>query len=194
MKKIISLGLASAVCALTAVAASADAAKFVVDGEVENGKTVTVSVVATEDVDSFSAALAVDGFAEVKEADVKVSGYGKYNETSKKIGSIGTVKAGDTVCTITLTVTAAAGEKASIALTDDAGKLKIEKAEVEVKGAAASEPSDSKTDSSASDSKTDESKDDDKKDDTTNPGTGIALAVVPAVLAAAGVVVAKKRK
>lgn len=190
MKKIISLGLASAVCALTAVAASADAAKFVVDGEVENGKTVTVSVVATEDVGSFSAALAVDGFAEVKESDVKVSGYGKYSETSKKIGSVGTVKAGDTICTITLTVTAAAGEKASIALTDDAGALKIEKAEVEVKGASESKPEESKPE----ESKPEESKPDDKKDDSANPGTGIALAVVPAVLAAAGVVVAKKRK
>lgn len=196
MKKIISLGLASAVCALTAVAASADAAKFVVDGEVENGKTVTVTLVATEDCESFVGELSVEGFAAPKADDFKFSGsFSVYKEDTKKVASFGAVKAGDTICTVTLTVTAAAGEKASLALNVIDGAAKVDKTEVEVKGAATSEPSsDSKTDSSASDSKADDSKADDKKDDTTNPGTGIALAVVPAVLAAAGVVVAKKRK
>lgn len=195
MKKIISLGLASAVCALTAVAASADAAKFVVDGEVENGKTVTVTLVATEDCESFIGELSVEGFAAPKADDFKFSSsFSKYKEDTKNVASIGAVKAGDTICTVTLTVTAAAGEKASLALNVTDGAAKVDKTEVEVKGAATSEPSDSKTDSSASDSKTDDSKADGKKDDTTNPGTGIALAVVPAVLAAAGVVVAKKRK
>lgn len=197
MKKIISLGLASAVCALTAVAASADAAKFVVDGEVENGKTVTVTLVATEDCESFVGELSVEGFAAPKAEDFKFSSsFSKYKEDTKKVASIGAVKAGDTICTVTLTVTAAAGEKASLALNVTDGAAKVDKTEVEVKGAVTSDSKtdDSKTDSSASDSKTEDSKADDKKDDTTNPGTGIALAVVPAVLAAAGVVVAKKRK
>lgn len=198
MKKIISLGLASAVCALTAVAASADAAKFVVDGEVENGKTVTVTLVATEDCESFVGELSVEGFAAPKAEDFKFSSsFSKYKEDTKKVASIGAVKAGDTICTVTLTVTAAAGEKASLALNVTDGAAKVDKTEVEVKGAATSDSKtdDSKTDSSASDSKTEDSKaDDTKTDDTTNPGTGIALAVVPAVLAAAGVVVAKKRK
>lgn len=184
MKKIISLGLASAVCALTAIAASADVAKYTTEGESVNGATVKVTVTAAADQEIPSFVVSTDGFEVV---EVKGTGMSSYNAETKKFAMLGNVKAGDTIATITLKITAEAGKTATMTLKDAEDRVKYEGYSLEVKGATPSE-------STPSESTPSESKPADKEDDTTNPGTGVALAVVPAVLAAAGVVVAKKRK
>ncbi len=196
MKKIISLGLASAVCALTAMSASADVVKYVTEGDVKTGNTVTVTMVAGQDLSVPAFTVEADGF-EVVSVENK-SAMASYNADTKKFTVLGSVANGGTVAVLTLKVTAEAGKDAKLTITDFEGRYAYENLTLSV--AADETPSDSKTDSSeSSDSKTDssessDSKTDDKKDDSANPGTGIALAVVPAVLAAAGVVVAKKRK
>lgn len=183
MKKIISLGLASAVCALTAIAASADVAKYTTEGESVNGATVKVTVTAAADQEIPSFVVSTEGFEIV---EVKGTGMSSYNKDTKKFAMLGNVKAGDTIATITLKITAEAGKTATMTLKDAEDRVQYEGYSLEVKGATSETPSES----TPSESKPA----DDKTDDTTNPGTGVALAVVPAVLAAAGVVVAKKRK
>ncbi len=180
MKKIISLGLASAVCALTAIAASADVAKYTTEGEAVNGATVKVTVTAAADQEIPSFVVSTDGFEVV---EVKGTGMSSYNAETKKFAMLGNVKAGDTIATVTLKITAEAGKTATMTLKDAEDRVKYEGYSLEIKGA-----------TTPSESTPSESKPADKEDDTTNPGTGVALAVVPAVLAAAGVVVAKKRK
>lgn len=186
MKKIISLGLASAVCALTAIAASADVAKYTTEGESVNGATVKVTVTAAADQNIPSFVVSADGFEVV---DVKGTGMSSYNAETKKFAMLGNVKAGDTIATITLKITAEGGKKATMTLKDAEDRVQYEAYELEVKGATSEESKPAE-----STSKEESKPADDKTDDTTNPGTGVALAVVPAVLAAAGVVVAKKRK
>lgn len=199
MKKIISLGIASAVCAIVAVSASADAVMaYDVTGEVTKGSDITIVVKATGDVKNFIGVLETSGL-EVKE--VVANANAQLNSVDLATGKVGLgsltgnlAAAGETVCEIKATVTAGAGEKISFFIkgTSDkeAAKLPAEALTVEVKGA---------TESNSGTSS--ESKPDSKPDSSeggnggqTNPPTGVALAVVPAVLAAAGVIVAKKRK
>ncbi|MGN1111169.1 MAG: hypothetical protein ACI4QY_05905 [Oscillospiraceae bacterium] len=198
MKKIISLGIASAVCAIVAVSASADAIMaYDVTGEVTKGSDITIVVKATADVNNFIGVIETAGL-EVKE--VVANANAQLNSVDLTTGKVGLgsltgnlATAGETVCEIKATVTAGAGEKISFFIkgTSDkeAEKLPAEALVVEVKGA-----TESNSDTSS------ESKPDSKPDSSegnggsTNPPTGVALAVVPAVLAAAGVIVAKKRK
>lgn len=197
MKKIISLGIASAVCAIVAVSASADAVMaYDVTGEVTKGSDVTIVVKATGDVKNFIGVLETSGL-EVKE--VVANANAQLNSVDLATGKVGLgsltgnlAAAGDTVCEVKATVTANAGEKISFFIkgTSDkeAAKLPAEALTVEVKGAATSDTSsDSKPESKPESSEG-------GNGGATNPPTGVALAVVPAVLAAAGVIVAKKRK
>lgn len=197
MKKIISLGLASAVCALTAMSASAATVTYLTTGDVATGNTITVDVVAGTSLEIPAVTFAADGFEIV---DVKSSaGMFSYDAASGKFVVLTTVSAGSTVATVTLKVTAEAGKTATMTITDNENRVSYEAYSVELKAAEESKPEESKPEESKpeeskpEESSKEESKTDDNKADS-NPETGLALAVVPAVLAAAGVVVAKKRK
>ncbi len=201
MKKIISLGIASAVCALTAISASAAATQLVTEGEVANGKTVTVNLVATQDVKDLSFVVKAEGL-KIESVENKAQGLGNFNATTNKFAATNAsgniAKAGDTICVMTFTVTAENGSTATLSL--EAGEDKYaavlpeSELKLEVKGATAStsEPTSSGTTSSGTTSSGTTSSG--TTDPGTNPPTGVGLAVVPAVLAAAGVIVAKKRK
>jgi len=199
MKKIISLGIASAVCALTAISASAAGATLLAEGEVSNGKTITVKVVAGEDVKELAFVVKADGL-DVESVKTDAAGMGNYNAETKKYAIIGSnAKAGDTICTITFKVTAENGKTASVLLeaAEDKYAALVPESELklDVKGATTDTSDTSSTTSTSeptSSGTTSGTTSDPSK--PTNPGTGVALAVVPAVIAAAGVIVAKKRK
>ncbi len=206
MKKIISLGIASAICAITAISASAAPAIYdSPKGEIANGEVITIDVKAGEDLKGLAFKVETEGL-EVQ--DVKnpgsfmVNTYDKATKTFMVSGGDAVVaKAGETLCTITAKVTAAAGGEIKVSLVDNSGKYTAVLPDVAytatVKGATTPGTSSGTTSTGTSSGTTStgtSSGTTSKPDDGKIPGTGIALAVVPAVLAAAGVVVAKKRK
>ena len=189
MKKIISLGIASAVLALTAISASAEIAPVLVGSPVE-GSTYTVTIVADEEIKEFQFDVVATG-AEVADLDKDVFIIGGYTMKSltvdgdvSLVGSAGTgtFAAGTEIATITYTVTGAAGEDFSVKLVSDFGGVNTEAFTATIEeGDGTQTPGQSGTGTQT-------------PGDKDNPETGIALAVVPAVLAGAAVVVAKKRK
>ena len=216
MKKILSLGVAAAVVSLTAVAASAAIAPaFDTDAPVA-GETLTVQVVAngmTQEATTFTVN-ASEGLTLT--ANEAVTG-GIFSTETNKFAWAGTAVPADgtVLLTLTYTVDAAADAEVSVALTPDAGFTDISADPVAVVVVAGStvdvpdapdtievvttdesveptteEPSVVPTTEEAP--KTEDTKPAD--DGKGNPGTGVALAVVPAVLAGAAIVVAKKRK
>ena len=219
MKKILSLGAAAAVLSLTAVAASAAIAPaFSTDAPVA-GESVTVQIVAngmTQDATTFTVK-ASEGLTLT--ANEAVAG-GLFNAETSKFAWAGTsVPADGTVLlTLTYTVDAAADSEVSVALTPDAGftDISADAVSVVVVGGAtvdvpavtdepvtseevvSSEEVPATTEDVPTVITTEEApKTEDVKpadDGKGNPGTGVALAVVPAVLAGAAIVVAKKRK
>lgn len=192
MKKIISMGIASAVLALTAIAASAD---MVAAGpeKAAPGTEITVTITTTADVDTFgfvvsgtgleaTAAVATEeGTALAKIADdgsVKASGF-----------NVGGYKAGTVLATITYTVTGDVDTDAVVALANGEGYDEaLQNLTVKVEAEGTTDP----TEPTDPTDPTDPGKED--PTDPSSPETGVALAVVPAVLAGAAVVVAKKRK
>ncbi len=222
MKKILSLGAAAAVLSLTAVAASAAIAPTMTPATPVAGETVTVEIVAngmTQDATTFTVK-ASDNLTLVDNAPVAG---GLFSAETNKFAWAGTsVPADGTVLlTLTYTVDAAADDEVSVSLVPDAGFTDIAAdavAAVVVDGADTSDtdlvPTTDETvttddetvttddnggvvssDESADADKTADAADGDNKGDGKgNPETGIALAVVPAVLAGAAIVVAKKRK
>ena len=222
MKKILSLGAAAAVLSLTAVAASAAIAPTMTPATPVAGDNVTVEIVAngmTQDATTFTVK-ASDNLTLVDNAPVAG---GLFSAETNKFAWAGTsVPADGTVLlTLTYTVNAAADEEVSVSLVPDAGFTDISAdavAAVVVDGADTSDtdlvPTTDETvttddetvttddnggvvssDESADADKTADAADGDNKGDGKgNPETGIALAVVPAVLAGAAIVVAKKRK
>ncbi len=206
MKKIISLGIASAICALTAVSASAADAgvRLTAEGEVATGKTITISVSTLAELEVLQFDIDAKGLKIESITMNPAAGTGMANSTNTRVmvASTGKIPAGTLICTMTATVTAQAGEKATIALGDKDGVSTSilpegNALEVEVKGAAVTPPTSSGTTSdptSSGTTSTPTSSGTSQGGSTTNPNTGVALAVIPAVLAAAGVVVAKKRK
>ncbi len=222
MKKILSLGAAAAVLSLTAVAASAAIAPTMTPATPVAGDNVTVEIVAngmTQDATTFTVK-ASDNLTLVDNAPVAG---GLFSAETNKFAWAGTsVPADGTVLlTLTYTVNAAADEEVSVSLVPDAGFTDIAAdavAAVVVDGADTSDtdlvPTTDETvttddetvttddnggvvssDESADADKTADAADGDNKGDGKgNPETGIALAVVPAVLAGAAIVVAKKRK
>lgn len=205
MKKIISLGIASAVLALTAISASA-AVVVKTEDAVETGKTITVSFVTDVDLPANSAPgfkVVATGVEYVAGSEKATDGIGMYNNDTGKFGFIKTnaAKAGDVLATITYTVTAKAGEAVTINVVDpenfgDTNVTPMQVTVEEKKPDSSSSTDSSSTDSSSTDSSsTDSSSSDSKPADPDKPAdTGIALAVFPAILAGAAVVVAKKRK
>ena len=217
MKKILSLGVAAAVVSLTAVAASAAIAPaFDTDAPVA-GETLTVQVVAngmTQEATTFTVN-ASEGLTLT--ANEAVTG-GIFSTETNKFAWAGTAVPADgtVLLTLTYTVDAAADAEVSVSLTPDAGFTDISAdavAAVVVAGASTDvpnvtvettetvetvetveteQPSVILISKAAATTETVDTKPAD--DGKGNPGTGVALAVVPAVLAGAAIVVAKKRK
>lgn len=208
MKKILSLGAAAAVLSLTAVAASAAIAPaFSTDAPVA-GENVTVEIVATgmtQEATTFTVQ-ASDNLTLVDAAKTD-SGLAEFNKDTNKFAWAGSsVPADGTVLlTLTYTVDAAADEEISVALVPDAGFTDISADAVTAVVVGDAEPVSDETvttddepsvtvDESSEESTEDTADDNNNGDNKGNPGTGVALAVVPAVLAGAAIVVAKKRK
>lgn len=219
MKKILSLGAAAAVLSLTAVAASAAIEpKLSTDAPVA-GETVTVEVVATgmtQEATTFTVN-ASDNLTLV-DAVKTDSGLAEFNKDTNKFAWAGSsVPADGTVLlTLTYTVDAAADEEISVALVADAGFVDISAdavsavvvggadvvsdetssdESIEVSSEDSSDDSGlTSSDETSSEESTEDAGNGDNNGDKGNPSTGVALAVVPAVLAGAAIVVAKKRK
>ena len=213
MKKILSLGVAAAVVSLTAVAASAAIAPaFDTDAPVAGG-TLTVQVVAngmTQEATTFTVN-ASEGLTLT--ANEAVTG-GIFSTETNKFAWAGTAVPADgtVLLPLTYTVDAAADAEVSVSLTPDAGFTDISAdavAAVVVAGASTDVPnvtvettetvetveSTEQPGVVTTDEETPATEDTKPADDGKgNPGTGVALAVVPAVLAGAAIVVAKKRK
>ena len=184
MKKIISMGIASAVLALTAIAASADIVVSSTD-KAEAGKTVTVTVTTTADIEAFGFTLTADGLSATVDDIVKGEGglieKNTAEDGSLKVGGINSDgwKAGSVLATITYTVTAEEGD-VTVAIAGTEGMEGVYTPLTLTIGADAPAPTDPTDPTDPADPE--------------NPPMGVALAVVPAVLAGAAVVVAKKRK
>lgn len=176
MKKIISMGIASAVLALTAIAASADIAATGAE-KVEAGKTVEVVVKTTADIEDFGLTLAADGL-ELVSIDTKNINNTLEDGTVVLTGAdLNGYKADTVLATVTYTVTAEKDADVSVALAGMPGYEKdafVNYTAKVVEAGAAEDPT--------------------QPSDPENPPMGVALAVVPAVIAGAAVVVAKKRK
>lgn len=219
MKKILSLGAAAAVLSLTAVAASAAITPaFSTDAPVA-GETVTVEIVATgmtQEATTFTVEASEN--LTLTDAVKTDAGLAEFNTETKKFAWAGSsVPADGTVLlTLTYTVDAAADEEISVKLVPDAGftdisadaitavvvggidDVSVEESSEEVYSSEEESSEDvglTTTDETTTvEESTEEPADDNKGNDKGNPSTGVALAVVPAVLAGAAIVVAKKRK
>ncbi len=213
MKKILSLGAAAAVLSLTAVAASAAIAPTMTPASPVAGESVTVEIVAngmTQDATTFTVN-ASDNLTLTENAPVNG---GLFNPETGKFAWAGTAVPADgtVLLTLTYTVDAAADEEVSVSLVADAGFTDISAdavAAVVVDGVdtpvtdVTTEPVTTEpvttddnnglqtTEPVSEPATVEPTVPDDGKG---NPGTGVALAVVPAVLAGAAIVVAKKRK
>ena len=208
MKKILSLGVAAAVLSVTAVAASAAIAPTIITDAVA-GEEITVEIVATgvaTNAAQFNV-VASDNLTLV-DAVATTNGFAAFNNNKFAWANTAAPADGDVLLTLTYAVDAAADEEISIALTPDAGF------EADVDGTAAVavvvggeetvvdpveseeiidtvDTSDVIIDTAETPAETEDTAD--TSDETENVPTGIALAVVPAILAGAAIVVAKKR-
>lgn len=219
MKKILSLGAAAAVLSLTAaVASAAIAPTFTPDAPVA-GDTLTVEIVAngmTQEATTFTVK-ASDNLTLTGSTKTE-SGLAEFNtETNKFAWAGSSVPADGTVLlTLTYTVDAAADEEVSVTLVPDAGFTDISADAVAAVVVANGEDvgdttvetvdtadtfetvdpgiTDDTADTADTADTSDANNGDNKGDNKGNPDTGVALAVVPAVLAGAAIVVAKKRK
>lgn len=195
MKKIISMGIASAVLALTAIAASADMVAATTADKAVAGKDITVTITTTADVETFGFAVSATGLETTKD-NVKATEEGQAfanvieDGTVKVSGfNVGGYKAGTVLATITYTVTGDVDTDAVVALDNLEGYDEaLQNLTVKVEAEGTTDP----TEPTDPTDPTDPGKED--PTDPSSPETGVALAVVPAVLAGAAVVVAKKRK
>ena len=202
MKKIISMGIASAVLALTAIAASADI-KANGPEKAESGKTVTVTITITAEITDCGFYVSATGLEAVGDPDTTTTDGSMIVGTLKADGSVlvggcaaagKTIKAGTVLATITYTVTAENGTDAVVEVKNAEGyEEALQNHTIKVEVEETSKPEESKPEESKpEESKPEESGSGEGGSDV--PATGVALAVVPAVLAGAAVVVAKKRK
>ena len=214
MKKIIALGAAAAVLSLTAVAASAAIAPVMTPASPVAGDTVTVEIVAngmTQDSTAFKV-VASDNLT----LTANDPGTGLFNPETGKYAWAGTAVPADgtVLLTLTYTVDAAADEEVTVALEAGSGATDISAdtvAAVVVDGESTNVPDTDTIETTEEEfytseeepglTTTDEGTVDEGTVDegtvdegNTDADTGIALAVVPAVLAGAAIVVAKKRK
>ncbi|MGN0687925.1 MAG: hypothetical protein ACI4KA_07470 [Oscillospiraceae bacterium] len=208
MKKILSLGVAAAVLSLTAIAASAAIAPVITNDAVE-GETITVEVIAngmTLPGTQFSV-VASENLTLVEGVAI---GGGFFANNTFAWASTEAAADGTVLLTLTYTVDGAADDDISVALTPAAGF----EADVDATAAAAvvlaadngnedittdepiettDEPIETTEDPGIIDTE-DPTDTTDTSEENTNVPTGIALAVAPAMLAGAAIVVAKKRK
>ena len=205
MKKILSLGVASAVLSLTAVAASAAITPVVSDTAVE-GEQLVVEVVANGFTD-VATQFVVEASENLTLVDSTTTDKGlpAFNADTMHFAWAGTEAPADGTVLLTLVfdVNAAADEDVTVKLTADAGFETGVAADVVSTTVVAGGETETDTDTSGvvdTETATDTATDTETEGgsttggDKTNPDSGIALAVVPAVLAGAAVVVAKKRK
>lgn len=210
MKKILSLGVASAVLSLTAVAASAtiyaDVSTPVVPGE-----QVVVDIVADGiDTKGLEFKVEADGLTFVESAN-GAAGMANYADATNKaywFSTDGTTPADGTVLlTLTYTVDAEAGEDISVTLSADEAFAKYVNAtpvtvEVTAAGGEVEQPGDEpgETEEPTIEDPTEEPGEPNEvpgeepgSEEPENPITGVGLAVIPALVAGAAVVASKKR-
>lgn len=197
MKKILSLGVAAAVVSMTAVAASAAVEPVILD-EAVAGSTITVEVVVNGDaIEDAQFTVEASDNLEFVSADAIDSGV--FNEGKFACASMNGYEDGTVLLTLTYTV--GEGDEISIELTsDDAAYAAMlgEAVTAEIVDDADIIPDepipDEPVDPIVPDEPTTPDDPDAGNTDTDNVPTGIALAVAPAVIAGAAIVVSKKRK
>lgn len=198
MKKILSLGVAAAVVSMTAVAASAAIEPIILE-EAVAGQTITVEVRAN-DVAVSDIGFTVVASDNLELVDATADAAGIFNADNGKFAWASMSDCEPGALLLTLTYTVGEGEEVSVALESDiyADVLgEAATATVVAGGEDIDDPDDPIiVDPTVPEDPTDDPTDpEDPTDDPTgNPDTGIALAVVPAVLAGAAIVVSKKRK
>lgn len=210
MKKILSLGTAAAVLSLTAVAASAALAPVVSDTAVA-GEQVVVEVVANDfKGDIVDVTIKTSENLTLAEYTTTTTGMPVFNEAEMHFGWISTAAPaeGEVLLTLVFDVNAAAGEEIEVSLVPAEGYAEGVDADVVTRVVVDGEETDI-TDVTTTETVTDTESDPvetvtetesetvtetETETQPTVPDTGIALAVVPALVAGAAVVVAKKRK
>ena len=216
MKKILSLGTAAAVLSLTAVAASAAIAP-VVSGNATAGGEVVVEVVANA-IETPYATFTVETSENLTLVEGVANAAGLFNPANMMFtfASATAPADGTVLLTLTFTVDAAAGDDVFVTLNPTEGEVDTTALTVTVVDEATGDVGDVTIDEGTVDEGTvdegtvdegtvdvdtvdivdtaDTSDAGDAGDEGTNPPTGIALAVVPALVAGAAVVASKKRK
>lgn len=207
MKKIISLGIASAVLALTAMTASAGVVATAEPAQVKKGDTITVTFTTDAPVTAFASfKTEATGATLVSATSPMIDYNAPLNEQmtqivdNSKFGTVGAVATGTVLMVQTYTVTAEAGQPVTVNIIDAEGLTGANvNLTVEV-GNGQTSDSGSESTPSTSDPSSETPSSSDNSGSTSNPGgdtppnTGVALAVFPAIIAGAAVVVAKKRK
>lgn len=197
MKKILSLGVAAAVVSMTAVAASAAVEPVILD-EAVAGSTITVEVVVNGDaIEDAQFTVVASENLELVEATPDASGV--FNEGKFACASMTGYEDGAVLLTLTYTV--GEGDEISIELTSDDATYAAMLGEAVTADIVAGsgdildpdEPGDI-IEPGTEDPGTEEPGTEDPAGDEDNVPTGIALAVAPAVIAGAAIVVSKKRK
>lgn len=201
MKKILSLGVAAAVVSMTAVAASAAIEPVILD-EAVAGSTITVEVVVNGDaIEDAQFTVETSDNLELVEATPDASGV--YNEGKFACASMTGYEDGAVLLTLVYTV--GEGDEVSVELkSDDATYAAMlgEAVTAEIVDGSEDLPPVVEPDDpgdiiepGTDEPGTDEpSTDEPSTGDEGNVPTGIALAVAPAVIAGAAIVVSKKRK
>lgn len=209
MKKIVSLGIASAVLAMTALSASA--VTVATGDKAETGKTITVNFTVDSAVPANGGIefnITATGATLVAGSSTPSSALmGMMNDNADKYTGLAmnAAAAGTVLLTQTYTVTAKAGEEVTINVSNvntegftEAGVtplvVKVDDATSSSTSTSSSESSSSSSSSESTSSSTTTSSESKPGTGEGNPGTGVALAVFPAVIAGAAVVVAKKKR
>lgn len=210
MKKILSLGTAAAVLSLTAVAASAALAPVVSETAVA-GDQLVVEVVANEyTADIVDITIKASENLKLAEYTTTTAGMPIFNEAEMHFGWISATGApadGEALLTLVFDVDAAAGEEVSVALVPSAGYTDgvdadavtltvVDGESTDIPDTTTETESSVETDTVVTTIETVTSSETQPETETKTdvPPTGIALAVVPALVAGAAVVAAKKRK
>ena len=218
MKKILSLGIASAVLAMTALSASAGVVVRT-DDKVTTGATIRVDVVADSNISNISFKTTAVGLTLVDASSSFITGdpnevivIGDNKDTFVAVG-LG-ARANEVIFSQTYTVTATEGQSISVNIENLEGTTGNTPLTAIVT-AVTSEPTSTPEESKPEESKPEESTPTESTPtestptestpaestpgiggpgDDNNPETGIALAIFPAVIAGAAVVVAKKKR
>lgn len=197
MKKILSLGVAAAVVSMTAVAASAAIEPVILD-EAVVGSTITVEIVANG-VTVDNVQFAVEASDNLEYVSMEKPETAAYNEETGDYAWFdmngNECEDGFKFLTLTYNVVGDADEEVSVALKatdDDYAAMLGEAVTAEIVDNADIIPDEPTPDDP--DEIIEPGTEEPGNTDTDNVPTGIALAVAPAVIAGAAIVVSKKRK